>query len=88
MNRGMAHEKELDVGRVAGRKSSHCKGAEPGQLSISETGKKKKKKHCKGALFEESKELGFKVLQLFCHGSHRQIQSACGSLFRIMFFIT
>ena len=85
MNRGMSHEKELDVGRVAGRRSSHCKGAEPGQLSVSETGKKNQ--HCKGALFEEPTELGFKVLQLFCHGSHRQMQSACGSLLRIMFFI-
>ena len=85
MNRGMSHEKELDVGRVASRRSSHCKGAEPGQLSVSETGKNNQ--HCKGALFEESTELGFKVLQLFCHGSHRQMQSACGSLLRIMFFI-
>ena len=48
MNRGMSHEKELDVGRVAGRRSSHCKGAEPGQLSVSETGKKNNtaKEHC------------------------------------------
>ena len=71
---------------VAGRRSSHCKGAEPGQLSVSETGEKKKQ-HCKEALLEGPKELGFKVLQLFCHGSRRQIQSACGSLLRIMLFI-
>lgn len=40
------HEKEPDVGRVAGRSNSHCKGSEPGQFGISETGKNTAKEHC------------------------------------------